>query len=109
MAKPGKLAARRQREESADEDSVLLRSAETIGRVIGSLQRQLDGARNRLSDVAWTSHGASHANSNGRGKTAKAATRAKPSATKGTRKTKAKKAVKAVRKPASSGRARKPR
>jgi hypothetical protein len=39
MAKQGKLAVRRQRDKSEDEDSILLRSAESIGRVIGSLQR----------------------------------------------------------------------
>jgi len=32
-----------------EDDSVLLRSAETIGRVIGALQRQLDGTRERLA------------------------------------------------------------
>ena len=47
MARHGKvLPAHRPREE---DDSILLRSAETIGRVIGTLQRQLDGARGRLS------------------------------------------------------------
>ena len=51
MAKRGKvLPARRPREEDA---SILLRSAETIGRVIGTLQRQLDGARGRLSEFAF--------------------------------------------------------
>lgn len=33
----------------AEETSILLRSAETIGRVIGTLQRQLDATRVRLS------------------------------------------------------------
>jgi hypothetical protein len=48
MAKQSKVSpARRSREE---DDSILLRSAETIGRVIGTLQRQLDGARGRFSD-----------------------------------------------------------
>ena len=42
------LPARRSREE---DESILLRSAETIGRVIGTLQRQLDGARGRLSGL----------------------------------------------------------
>ena len=41
------LPARRPRDE---DDSILLRSAETIGRVIGTLQRQLDGARGRFSE-----------------------------------------------------------
>lgn len=48
MAKHGKVSpARRPRD---DDDSILLRSAETIGRVIGTLQRQLDGARGRFSE-----------------------------------------------------------
>src|SRR6476620_8066934 len=104
MAKRGKLAARRQRDKSEDADSILLRSAESIGRVIGSLQRQLDGARNRLSDVAGKSHGKPRADSNGRGKAAKATARAKASATKRTRKTK-----KPARKSADNARARKSR
>lgn len=48
MAKHGKASpAPRPQEE---DDSILLRSAETIGRVIGTLQRQLDGARGRFSE-----------------------------------------------------------
>jgi hypothetical protein len=104
MAKQGKLAVKNQRYQPEDEDSVLLRSAESIGRVIGTLQRQLDGARNRLQDVAGKSHGATHADTNGRGKTAKTAARAKPSATKGTRKAK-----KSARTSGNTGRVRKPR
>ncbi len=49
MAKQGKvLPARRPRE--AAEDSLLIRSAESLGRVIGSLQRQLDTASRRMAD-----------------------------------------------------------
>lgn len=49
MAKQGKvLPARRQRHEREGEGAILLRSAESIGRVIGSLQRQLDTARSRF-------------------------------------------------------------
>src|SRR5262245_1256573 len=49
MAKQGKiLPARRPRE--AFEDSSLIRSAETLGRVIGSLHRQLDNASRRFAD-----------------------------------------------------------
>jgi hypothetical protein len=36
-------------ERSKDDESLLLRSAESLGRVIGALQRQLDGATKRLS------------------------------------------------------------
>ena len=51
MAKQNKLLpVRKPRDRSAaEEDSLLLRSAESLGRVIGALQRQLDGATRRLS------------------------------------------------------------
>ena len=50
MAKQKKvLPARKPRDRSRDDDSLLLRSAESLGRVIGVLQRQLDGATKRLS------------------------------------------------------------
>jgi hypothetical protein len=53
MPKQGKLLpARRRREGPPDGDSILLRSAESIGRVIGTLQRQLDSARHRLSGMS---------------------------------------------------------
>ena len=43
MAKPRRtLPARRKK---TKDDSLLIRSAESVGRVIGSLQRQLDAAR----------------------------------------------------------------
>ena len=44
------LPARKQRDRSRDDDSLLLRSAESLGRVIGALQRELDKAARRLSD-----------------------------------------------------------
>jgi hypothetical protein len=48
MAKRRKtLPARKPRDR--DDDSLLLRSAESLGRVIGALQRQLDAATKRLS------------------------------------------------------------
>lgn len=48
MAKRRKtLPARKPRDR--DDDSLLLRSAESLGRVIGALQRQLDDATRRLS------------------------------------------------------------
>jgi len=43
------LPARKPRDRSRDDDSLLLRSAESLGRVIGALQRQLDSATRRLS------------------------------------------------------------
>jgi hypothetical protein len=46
------LPARKPRDRSRDDDSLLLRSAESLGRVIGALQRQLDGATKRLSETA---------------------------------------------------------
>lgn len=42
------LPARKPRDRSRDDDALLLRSAESLGRVIGALQRQLDGATKRL-------------------------------------------------------------
>ena len=45
MAKRKKvLPARKQRDRSRDDESLFMRSAETLGRMIGTLQRQLDGA-----------------------------------------------------------------
>jgi hypothetical protein len=50
MAKQIKaLPARRQRDGSRVDESVLLRSAETLGRVIGTLHRQIDGVTNRFA------------------------------------------------------------
>jgi hypothetical protein len=49
MARQGKT--RPARRESATNDSLLIRSAESLGRMIGSLQRQLDAARH-LTDRA---------------------------------------------------------
>jgi len=49
MAKRRKvLPARKPRDRSRDDDSLLLRSAESLGRMIGALQRQLEGATKRL-------------------------------------------------------------
>src|SRR5687768_14800008 len=48
MAKHGnRVPLRRERE--GGEDALLIRSAESLGRMIGSLQRQLDGASKKLS------------------------------------------------------------
>jgi hypothetical protein len=53
MAKQKKaLPARKSADPSRDDESLLLRSAESLGRVIGALQRQLDGATKRLSTTA---------------------------------------------------------
>jgi hypothetical protein len=49
MAKQGRLLPARPRE--AVDESVLIRSAETLGRMIGSLQRQLDEATKRLATL----------------------------------------------------------
>lgn len=46
------LPARKPRDRPRDDESLLIRSAETLGRTIGSLQRQLDGATRRLSEAA---------------------------------------------------------
>ena len=37
------------RDRSRDDESLLLRSAESLGRMIGSLQRQLDAATGRIA------------------------------------------------------------
>src|SRR3954469_2579011 len=66
MPKQGKLLpARRRRDDPEDGDSILLRSAESIGRVIGTLQRQLDGARHRLSGLSDDQHASPRASDNG--------------------------------------------
>jgi len=53
MAKQAKvLPARRQGDRAREDASVLMRSAESLGRMIGSLQRQLDGAARRLAQTA---------------------------------------------------------
>jgi len=50
------LPSRKPRDRSRDEESLLLRSAESLGRVIGALQRQLDDATNRLGNGARAKH-----------------------------------------------------
>ena len=53
MAKREKvLPARKQRDRSREDESLLMRSAESLGRMIGSLQRQLDSAGKRISETA---------------------------------------------------------
>jgi hypothetical protein len=46
------LPARKQRDRSREDESLLIRSAESVGRMIGSLQRQLDDAGKRLAVTA---------------------------------------------------------
>jgi hypothetical protein len=49
MAKRRKvLPARKPHDRSRDDDALLIRSAESLGRMIGALQRQLDEATRRL-------------------------------------------------------------
>ena len=43
------IPARPSRDRSRDDESLLLRSAESLGRMIGSLQRQLDVATGRVA------------------------------------------------------------
>jgi hypothetical protein len=81
MAKHGKvLPARRPREQ---DDSILLRSAETIGRVIGTLQRQLDGTRGRLAGFV----GDERSGHNGSGRSARTAKPVRKNAAAKARKT----------------------
>jgi len=60
------------RDRSRDDESLLLRSAESLGRMIGSLQRQLDVATGRL---ATSKDGVARSKSNGTGKKQAAAKR----------------------------------
>lgn len=54
MAKhaPGKVLPARKSDRPAEEDSLLLQSAESLGRVIGSLQRQMRDTSNLLATAA---------------------------------------------------------
>jgi hypothetical protein len=101
MPKQGKLLpARRRRDGPQDGDSMLLRSAESIGRVIGTLQRQLDGARMRLSGISDDEPASPRGSNNGRPgparkRTSKASTH---KAAKRTRKASARNTTKRTRK-----------
>ena len=67
MAKRRKaIPARKPRDRSRDDDSLLLRSAESLGRVIGALQRQLDDATKRLSTAGVTAKPAKRASKRSR-------------------------------------------
>ena len=72
------IAAHPTRDRTRDNESLLLRSAESLGRMIGSLQRQLDVATGRLTG--------DKPNGSGRKRAAAARSSAKAkSGTKGTR------------------------
>jgi len=62
------------RDRSRDDESLLLRSAESLGRMIGSLQRQLEIATGRLSKAK--SNGTAKSNGGAPRKTAAAGRRA---------------------------------
>ena len=65
MARQGKLLpARRQRDQTRDVDSILVRSAESIGRLIGTLQRQLDSARNEIASFSNNGNSGSRTDQN---------------------------------------------
>jgi len=52
MAKRGRKVLQARKPAGArDDDSLLVRSAESLGRVIGTLQRQMQGTTKRLSDA----------------------------------------------------------
>lgn len=55
------IPAHPSRDRSRDDESLLLRSAESLGRMIGSLQRQLDVATGRLSESKPDGRGNAHA------------------------------------------------
>jgi hypothetical protein len=50
MAKRSKALPRRKSARSRDDDSALIRTAESLGRLIGALQRQLQDATSQMSD-----------------------------------------------------------
>jgi hypothetical protein len=84
MAKQRKLLPAHRRE--AVDDSVLIRSAETLGRMIGSLHRQLDSAKKRFSGpaVAGVKRIPLRANGHNGGNGSAEVTRAKPQGRKRT-------------------------
>jgi hypothetical protein len=103
MAKRTRMLPARKPRNSRDDESLLMRSAESLGRMIGTLQRQLDGATRRLAVTAdedsRTGGGARKRASNSSGATRRkpAASRravAKPGAKKNTRTAAAKSAKK---------------
>ena len=49
MTKQTRMLPARKQRNSRDDESLLMRSAESLGRMIGTLQRQLDGATKRLA------------------------------------------------------------
>ena len=85
MARQKTLPARRQ---SAYDDSLLIRSAESLGRMIGSLQRQLDAARHAAGfdggdvDVGGNGHAPSRTRVSGATKAGKKKGKTGSSATK---------------------------
>src|SRR5258705_6480042 len=70
------IPARPARDRSREDESLLLRSAESLGRMIGSLQRQLDIATSRLADSKPKPNGISR-----KTVTAKSSVKAKSGAT----------------------------
>ena len=51
MAKRSKALPARKSARSRDDDSVLIRTAESLGRMIGSLQRQLEDATSQMAEA----------------------------------------------------------
>ena len=92
------VPARTPRDRSRDDDSMLLRSAESLGRVIGALQRQLDEATKRLANPRLTVRATKGASKRAR-KTSPAATandrpRSRARASRKTKSTRSRKVVK---------------
>ena len=54
MAKRSKALPARKSARSRDDDSALIRTAESLGRMIGSLQRQLQDATSHMADAGET-------------------------------------------------------
>ena len=91
------IPAHPSRDRSRDDESLLLRSAESLGRMIGSLQRQLDVATGRLAMAKPNGAGKKNAGvkrsmkaksgtTNARGKTRKKSSASQPAARRGARK-----------------------
>jgi hypothetical protein len=81
MARKG-LRATPARDRSREDESLLLRSAESLGRMIGSLQRQLDVATRRIVGTRGTADARKPVKAKRSGSKARSGTAARGTATK---------------------------
>jgi hypothetical protein len=85
MAKRTRMLPARKPRNSRDDESLLMRSAESLGRMIGTLQRQLDGATRRLAvtaDEDSRTGGGARKRASKRASNSSGATRRKPAASR---------------------------